>query len=81
MLSEKDLTFKKAFDIAQSYESAAKNLSSLQETGNYQDVHQVRASSQPCYRCGHSGHRPDQCKFKTATCYYCGKTGHIRTVC
>ena len=53
-LSEKDLTFKKAFDIAQSYESAAKNLSTLQETiSNYQDVHQVRASSQPRYRCGH----------------------------
>ena len=81
MLSEKDLTFKKVFDIAQSYESAAKNLSTLQETGNYQDVHQVRASSRPCYHCGHSGHRPDQCKFKTATCYYCGKTRHIRTVC
>ena len=80
LLSEKDLTFKKAFDIAQSYESAANNLSTLQETDNYQDVHQVRASSQPCYHCGHSGHRPDQCKFKTATCYYCGKTGHIRTV-
>ena len=31
LLSEKDLTFKKAFDIAQSYESAAKNLSTLQE--------------------------------------------------
>ena len=75
VLSEKDLTFKKAFDIAQSYESAAKNLSTLQETSNYQDVHQVRPSSRPCYSCGH------QCKFKTATCYYCGKTGHIRTLC
>ena len=64
LLSEKDLTFKKVFDIAQSYESAAKNLSTLQETGNYQDVHQVRASSRPCYRCGHSGHRPDQCKLR-----------------
>ena len=81
LLSEKDLTFKKVFDIAQSYESAARNLSTLQETCNYQDVHQVRASSQPCYCCGHTGHRPDQCKFKTATWYYCGKTGHIRTVC
>ena len=80
LLAEQNLTFKKAFDLAQSHESAAKNVATLQGS----TVHQVsrQTSSAPCYRCGRKGHFQQECKFKTATCHHCGKVkvGHIKPV-
>lgn len=80
LLAEPNLTFKKAFDIAQSQESAAKNVATLSQGGS---VHKLTltSSTAPCYRCGRKGHAQQDCKFKTATCHHCGKTGHIRPVC
>ncbi len=83
LLSQKNLTFKTAFEIAQSYESAAKNMSTLQESGHQiHDVHKLEvAASRVCYRCGQTGHRQEHCKYKSSTCHYCGKIGHIKPVC
>ena len=85
LLSEQNLTFKKAFEIAQSHESAAKNIATLHGSYQSHDVHKLKDSAsssyQPCYRCGQSGHRDVNCRFRTATCYYCGKVGHIKSVC
>ena len=78
LLSEHKLTFEKAFRIAQSHESATKNVVTLQ------GPHQLRTNDtvgSPCYRCGRKGHKQDQCRFKTATCHHCGKVGHIQPVC
>nr|MCH9717641.1 DDE-type integrase/transposase/recombinase [Gammaproteobacteria bacterium] len=78
LLSEQNLTFKKAFELAQSHESAAKNVMTLQGP----TVHQVTTShNSPCYRCGRKGHPQQECKFKTANCHNCGKVGHIKPVC
>ena len=79
LLAEQNLTFKKDFDLAQSHESAAKKVATLQGS----TVHQVsqQTSSAPCYRCGRKGHFQQECKFMTATCHHCGKVGHIKPVC
>ena len=31
-----------------------------------QEVHQIRDSHAPCYRCGQTGHHKDNCKFKSS---------------
>ena len=84
LLSEQELTFKKAFDIAQSHESAKRNIQTLQgSTHHSTEVHKLQQtlSSSPCYRCGQTSHQQNQCRFKEATCHFCGKTGHIKSVC
>ena len=34
-----------------------------------------------CFHCARKNHRPQDCKFKTATCYKCNKVGHISPAC
>ncbi len=34
-----------------------------------------------CYRCGGTGHKPSDCRFKEVTCNSCRKKGHIARVC
>ena len=80
LLSEQKLTFKRAFELAQSHESAAKDMSMLQ-TSSSQEVHKLKDSPSQCYSCGQLSHRQNQCKFRNSTCFYCGKRGHIQTVC
>ena len=80
LLSEQKLTFKRAFEIAQSHESAAKDMAMLQ-TSSSQEVHKLKDSPSQCYSCGQLSHRRNQCKFRNSTCFYCGKRGHIQTVC
>ena len=81
LLSEQNLTFKMAFEIAQSHKSAARNIVTLQGSSK---VHQLKNDTDKlslCYRCGRKGHSHTKCKFKSATCHFCGKIGHIKPVC
>ena len=91
MLAESDLTFQKALDLAQAYESATKNAKDLQASKPPGDVHAM--SDRPpaggagrdarignCYRCG-GQHHQSTCGFRNADCLYCGKRGHISKVC
>ena len=85
LLSEADLTFQKALEIAQGMEAAAKNAKELQSQTApgvvpfEEVVHNI--TSRNCYRCGRANHMPAQCPFKEAKCHNCGKTGHIRRTC
>ena len=85
LLSEADLTFQKALEIAQGMEAAAKNAKELQSQTApgvvpfEEVVHNVTSTN--CYRCGRANHIPAQCPFKEAKCHNCGKTGHIRRTC
>ena len=89
LLTEADLTFKRALELAQGMEAAEKNAKTLR--GTEVAVKQVsipqrgRESSgtpqTPCYRCGRGKHNPRSCCFAEITCHNCGKKGHIAPVC
>ena len=89
LLAEAKLTLEKAIEIATAMEAAAKDAVEFQQQLHVKpetSVHKFGAKSQPastssCYRCGKSGHSPNQCHFKDATCHGCNKKGHIRPVC
>ena len=88
LLQEADVTFAKAFEIAQGMELSAEGLSLLNKST--QPVHRIQQQSSKsqatvprpavCYRCG--GNHPSHiCRFRQAECRSCGKIGHIAKVC
>ena len=97
LLAKKNLTYKSALEIAQSMETAAKSMQTLQgaaaassEPAVYKVSHSKKTnqptsgntkSNTQCYRCGQSGHVAQRCRFRTAKCHHCGKTGHIKAAC
>ena len=88
LLTEKELTFSGAIEIAQGMEAAAQNARKLQETQstNKSEADICKLSTGPgeikqCYKCGQSSHRPTDCPYKSATCHGCGKQGHLKRMC
>ena len=95
LLAEPELTYKSAFELAQSMETAEQNTSDLQAASSRseprnksEDFHYTpRAPFQPrtpprfnCYRCG-GNHKAPDCKYKDAICNSCKKKGHLARVC
>ena len=92
LLAEKELTFERAFEIAQSIEAAEKNSKIIkngsngnQETLHYSETgftHKDRNSDKEyeknptCYRCG-GPHLAPSCRFKETICRFCKKKGHV----
>ena len=97
LLSEAKLTYKRALELAQGLETAAKNVRELQTSSRVPSgptadstmgaVHRLRPAPRKkvpdsvCYRCGKPGHFAAKCRFKDAKCHNCGKVGHLRKVC
>ena len=87
LLQEPELTFKKAYDIATSMESAAKNVLDIRSDSQNRPQLVQRIEQLPihairhCYRCGAKNHIATSCKFKEAICRACDKKGHIARVC
>ena len=84
LLQEADLTFQKAFEMAQGIEAATKNAKDILEASTSASS-TVQRISQPkkqleCYRCGGS-HMASTCRFRLTTCHTCKKQGHISRVC
>ena len=87
LLAESDLSLTRALELAQGMEAAESNVKSLK--GAESAVHKVTtqtsiastSTSTPCYRCGHSNHAPNECRFREAVCHYCNKKGHIAPAC
>ena len=86
LLSEKDLTYTKAMEIACAMEAADTNAKSfksaepaIRKFSTHQRVNWDQRS--PCYRCGGSSHLPADCNFKEAVCNHCNKKGHIARAC
>ncbi|KAL5477033.1 hypothetical protein EMCRGX_G023772 [Ephydatia muelleri] len=87
LLAESGLTFKKAFELVQSAESAEKNATEIQRSvtvavNAVQKTSEVQARSRnTCYRCG-GKHNGKDCLLDTSiVCYNCGKQGHLSRVC
>lgn len=97
LLTEADLTIKRAQEIAQSMESADLNSKDLKGDASARDYsdsihHAPTSPASPSLNAGQGkkfqpchrcGRRHDArtCKFKDATCHKCGKQGHIRPAC
>ena len=94
LLSETTLTFKKALELAQGLEAAAKNAREIQNgttgikngrSGSSQEGQRTESvgklTTNVCYRCEKVGHFAWQCPFMNAKCHNCGKVGHIKKAC
>lgn len=94
LLGEKDLTYQKAFDIAQSMEAATWDAAKMQikvetDTLNYvKDKRQTgrrpskeRNEQGGCFCCGRTNHRKAECRFKEFKCKQCGMVGHLQAMC
>eukprot|EP00731_Ephydatia_muelleri_P019872 Em0012g697a len=89
LLAERQLTFSKALELAQAFESAessSRDIQAVRSPSVLLPVHSVdkKGLSVPdsvsCFRCG-GKHYATTCKLKSVTCNNCGKTGHIAKVC
>lgn len=95
LLSEPDLTFAKALELAQAAEAAERNARELESTVPSAAVNAVlpgqkggrvrrsktrRSRPTRCYRCD-GNHLADKCRYKDSECHHCGKTGHLEKAC
>ncbi|XP_062374782.1 uncharacterized protein K02A2.6-like [Sardina pilchardus] len=90
LLSEANLTFKKALEISQAMETAAINTKDIQQAHGAAQPDAVRHVSKDekgksqksieCYRCGGT-HFANDCGFKDSVCHNCQKKGHIAKMC
>ena len=88
LLFEKDLSLKKAVEVAQAAEAAESHANKLragetketvyrtERTDRIQDTRQDRT----CYRCGGGSHSASTCRFKETICNECKKRGHLARV-
>ena len=97
LLAERELTYKSAFELAQSMETADQNTNNLQSAPRNEPHHrqedfhytpravaQSRAQlGQPRFICYHCGgnHKAPDCKHKDTIYNSCGKKGHLSKVC
>ncbi|XP_069133160.1 uncharacterized protein [Argopecten irradians] len=84
LLSEADLTLKRAMDIAVSMELAdcesrkLKESYTVDESKNEERAHKVFSQ---CFRCGKSNHSEEKCYYKNSKCHKCKETGHLSKMC
>ena len=89
LLSEKDLSLKKAVEIAQAAEAAESHANKLRAGETKETVYRTECTDQiqdtcqdrTCYRCGGGRHSASTCRFKETICKKCKKQGHLSRAC
>ena len=81
LLSESELSLKKAFEIAQGMETAQKETYEMRSSTSDGDRQVNIICRRLCTRCGKGGHHPDKCFYKDQECRACGRKGHIARMC
>ncbi len=87
LLTEGELTFTKAVEIAQSLETAAEVAQELAVNdpdagrSNVATPSFGRAGKVACFRCGRKTHKSAECSFKGVSCFNCGKSSHSKSAC
>ena len=94
LLTERDLTLARAYEIARSMETAQRQATQLQavsqtakEGQTSQEIHPVTrekgkgTDKMQCWRCGRTGHEDEKCYFRRKQCRKCNKYGHIAKMC
>ena len=94
LMQERTLAFDEAVKIAIAESSAVASCANIDEMrggGSTEDgtVHRVfskgrgkaQSPSKLCWRCGNSGHSPDNCRFRTVVCHQCKRIGRIKKRC
>ncbi|CAI5682743.1 unnamed protein product [Oreochromis niloticus] len=79
LLTEKDLTFRKAVDYAMSAETATHEVQQL--SGSLKVNAVLSQKGDKCHRCGKMNHTDDDCWYKDRDCHQCGKKGHMKRMC
>ena len=91
LLSESDLTFKRALEVASAREAASRDVLAMggqhinaikSRPEHFQKSNQPRKEKPPtpCTGCGKMHWRSD-CPYKDNECYSCGKKGHLKSHC
>ena len=88
LLAEADLTLKKAFQLIQGMEAAAKNAEEMQRENSIQQAAtnvvrsaDTKAKKLSCSRCLGTDYNQATCKYRTAKCNRCHKVGHLARAC
>ncbi|XP_064465546.1 uncharacterized protein K02A2.6-like [Ornithodoros turicata] len=89
LLSERSITFQKAFDIAKAMESTVQQQSSMRSTEGNKILNTTTKQRNSktgtkqtcrCYRCN-GDHNAQNCRFRKSVCNFCKKIGHIEKAC
>ena len=89
LLAERDLTFKKAFETAQSMELANKEDfrhtsvpvdDTVNKVGRYASSGHSTGDAVSCFSCG-GKHSPSGCWARSVQCYKCHNNGHLAKMC
>ena len=83
LLAEPQLTFKKAMELSQTFESSMQDAKDLQSSSRVPRAGLVNAINEQkaeMYRCG-GQHNPFKCKYKEFVCHNCKKKGYLAKRC
>ena len=90
LLTEANINFAKAVEIAGNMQEAAVETEAMQldeqteicpSTVGLHKLKPRNQNQQSCWRCKGQNHDPENCLFKQSRCFKCGMVGHIRRSC
>ena len=80
LLAEKDLTLKKAVEVATAAEMAVLEGPQKTTVREPEEVYRINYARH-CQCCGKRGHSVATCRFRQGSCYKCGERGHLQVMC